>query len=103
MGELITFKVAINEAAKLYDLPFLTAALQLVNDIKTYNKMDGLKKELSALYLQKYTINEFCSRHSQSIMALLKLQTHGVTEYKILYLNNLLGNNRYNIDMISRS
>jgi hypothetical protein len=51
---------------KHYNLPHLTATLRLIDDIKKYNKIDGLKKELSALYLQKYTLNEACSRQSQS-------------------------------------
>ena len=34
IDELIALKVGINEAAKLYKLPFLTATLQLINDIK---------------------------------------------------------------------
>ena len=42
IDELIALKVGINEAAKLYKLPFLTATLQLINDIKKYNKINGL-------------------------------------------------------------
>src|SRR4051812_20525250 len=58
INELIAFKVAINEAAKHYNLPPLAATLRLIEDIKKYDKIDGLKKELSALWLQKYTLNE---------------------------------------------
>jgi len=31
-------------------------------------------------------MNEFCSRHSKAIMALLNLQSHGVTEEQIYYM-----------------
>ena len=83
IDELIALKVGINQAAKIYNLPPLTATLRLINDIKRYNKIDGLKKELSALNFQKYAINEFCSRHSQVIKTLLSLQSHGSNMYKV--------------------
>ncbi len=93
--DLIAFKIAINEAVKHYDLSPLTSTLRLIDDIKKYNKIDGLKKELAALFLQKYTINELCSHQSQSLIALAKLKSQGITEGRILELNNLLENNEY--------
>ena len=98
--ELIALDVGIKEAAKLYNLSFFNSTLRLIDDIKRYNKTNGLKRELWALSLQKYTINEACSRHSQALRALLNLQIQGITEDRLLYLNNLLENNGYNIDDI---
>ena len=95
IDELIALKVGINQAVKVYNLPPLAATLRLIDDIKKYNKINGLKKELSALNLQKYAIKEFCSHHSQVIKSLLSLQSHGITEDRILYLNKLLENNGY--------
>jgi hypothetical protein len=103
IDELIALKAGIREAAKDYNLPPLTATLQLINDIKKYNKIDGLKKELPALYLRKFTINEFCLRYSQVITTLLNLQSHGISEEQIISLKNFLENNGYNIDMTSNS
>jgi hypothetical protein len=93
--ELIAFKIVINQAAKYYNLPFVSAALRLIDDIKAYNKINGLKKELNTLYLQKYTLDQACSTQSQSLIALAKLKSHGVTEDRILGLNNFLENNGY--------
>ncbi len=56
--DLIAFKIAINQAAKYYDLSPLASTLRLIDDIKKYNKIDGLKKELSSLYMQKYTVDQ---------------------------------------------
>jgi hypothetical protein len=90
-SELISFKIAVNEVADTYGFPRSTAAFHVINTLRDYNKKGQLKKELSALYLQKYTIDEFCSRHSQVIMALLNLQIHGVTEEQVLlYANSLV-------------
>jgi hypothetical protein len=95
IDELIALKIGIKEAAKVYNLPPLTATLRLIGDIKKYNKIDGLKKELSALYLQKYTLDEVCSRQSQSLVNLAKLKSYGLTENMILQLNDFLQNNGY--------
>jgi hypothetical protein len=100
--ELISFKVAVNEAAEQYGFPRSTAAFYVINNIRDYNKQGQLKKELSALYLHKFAINEACSRQSQSLIALAKLKSYGLTEDRILQLNDLLENNGYK-DMKSKS
>jgi hypothetical protein len=100
IDELIALKVGINQAAKVYNLPPLAATLQLINDIKKYNKIGGLRRELSALNLQKHAISEFCSHHSRGIMALLNLQSHGITEEQIISLKNFLENNGCKIDRV---
>ena len=64
--------IAINQAAKHYNLPFVSATLRLIDDIKKYNKIDGLKKELTALQLQKYALDQACSYQSQSLVNLAK-------------------------------
>jgi hypothetical protein len=79
----------------------LAATLRLIDDIKIYSKINGLKKELSALYLQKHMLDEACSLQSQSLVNLAKLKSYGLTEDRILQPNNFLEKNRYNIDMKS--
>jgi hypothetical protein len=73
--ELIGLEVAIKEAAKMYNLPFFHSALQLIDDIKTCNKINGLGRELDRLSLQKYAIDQACSRQSQSLINLAKLKS----------------------------
>jgi vacuolar-type H+-ATPase subunit I/STV1 len=65
-NELISFKIAVNEAAELYGYPRSTAAVYVLNNLRDYNKKGQLKKELSALYLQKYAVEQLCSSQSQS-------------------------------------
>jgi hypothetical protein len=95
IDELLALKVGINQAAKHYNLPPLAATLRLIDDIKKYNKINGLKEELSALYLQKYTLDQACSRQSQSLIGLAKLKSYGLTEDRLLQLNNFLESNGY--------
>jgi hypothetical protein len=47
-NELISFKVAVNEAAQQFGFPASTAAFHVLNNIRDYNKKGQLQKELSA-------------------------------------------------------
>ena len=58
-NELISFKIAVCEAAEQYGYPRSTAAVYVLNNLRDYNKKGQLKKDLSSLYLQKYAINDF--------------------------------------------
>jgi hypothetical protein len=82
-SELISFKVAVNEAAQIYGLTPSAAALRVVNVVSDYNKKGQLEHELSKLSLQKYAINEFYSSRSPVIMALMKLKSLGMSEERI--------------------
>ena len=95
INEILAFKIGVKEAAKHYNLPFIGATMRLIEDIKRYNKIDGLKKELSTLYLQKFAINEACSSQSEAIVSLAKLKSHGVSEDRLLQLNNFQENIEY--------
>jgi hypothetical protein len=66
--ELIGLEVAIKEAAKMYNLPFFASTMKLIEDVKSYNKIGGLKRELQRLTLQKYALDQACSRQSQSLL-----------------------------------
>jgi hypothetical protein len=99
--ELVSFKAALNEAAETYGLTPTSAALDVINLIKDHNKKGQLKRELYELSFEKYAIDRFCSSHSQVIMALMNLKSHGISEERILQLNSFLENNGYNIDLKS--
>ena len=94
-NELMSFKIAVNEAAETYGFPRSTAAIYVLNNLRDYNKKGQLKKELSSLYLQKHTIEQLCSGQSQVIMAIMNLKSHGITEDQIISLNNFLESNGY--------
>jgi hypothetical protein len=75
-SELISFKIAVNETAETYGLTPSSAALDVINLIIDHNKKGQLKRELSELNFQKYTVEQLCLRQSQAIMALMNLQSH---------------------------
>jgi hypothetical protein len=49
IDELLALGIGIKEAAKYYNLPYVSAAMRLIDDIKTLNKINGLKLELQRL------------------------------------------------------
>jgi hypothetical protein len=55
----VPLDVAVNQIAKEYNLPPSVAALRLFNEIRDYNKIGGLKRELSKLCQQIFVINGF--------------------------------------------
>jgi hypothetical protein len=94
-SELISFKIAVNEAAETYGFPRSTAAVYVLNNLRDYNKKGQLKKELSALCLQKYTVEQLCSSQSQSLVALANLRNHEITEEQMISMKNFLQNIEY--------
>jgi hypothetical protein len=92
-SELISFKIAVNETAETYGITHSAAALDVINLIIDHNKKGQLKRELSELNLRKYAIDRFCSSRSQVIMALMNLRSRGISEDRILELNNFLEKN----------
>ncbi len=95
IDELLALKVGIKQAAKRYNLPFFGATMRLIDDIKKHNKIDDLKRELSSLYMQKYTLDQVCFNQNKSMRALINLQSRGITEEQIIVLNKFLENNGY--------
>ena len=71
------------------------AALRLFNDIREYDKIGGLKKELSRLCQQIFVVNGVWANQNKAMVAMINLQSRGITEDKILQLNSFLENNGY--------
>jgi hypothetical protein len=69
----------------------------VLNNIKDYNKIGGLKKELNKLTTQVFSVYEICFYQNKSMMAMFNLQSRGITEEQIISMKNFLENNRYEI------
>jgi hypothetical protein len=96
LGGLLVLDLAISEIAEEYGIPMYAAAFRIINDIRDYNKLGGLKKQLGTLYAQLYTVKEVCSHQNQAMVALVKLKSYGITEDHILNLNNYVERNMMN-------
>ena len=98
---LLALDDAVYNTAELYNLPIYAAAFQVMNDIKDYNKLGGLKKQLAALCAQVHVVKEVCSHQNQAIVALVKLKSYGITEDHILNLNYYLERNKINLETLA--
>ena len=77
----------------MHNLSVESAAYRVIEDIQNYNKLGGIKKELSDVSTKLFVMNQFSTRQNKAVMALFELQSHGVTGNKILYLHNFLQKN----------
>ena len=89
---MIGFNILVTETAETYNIPISAAAFRVIKEIEDYRKIIGLKKELSRLAVQIYTMNEILGRKNNAVMALLNLQSRGVTEDQILNVYRFLEN-----------
>jgi hypothetical protein len=90
--QILVFDTTVNQLAKQYNLPPNIAALRLFNEIKDYDKIGGLKKEVSRLCQQIFVVNGLWANQNKALAAMINLQSRGITEDRILQLNNLLDN-----------
>lgn len=102
VSELLALDAAVTETSEQYNLPIPAAAFKVIKDIKDYNKIGGLKKEVCRLAQQIFVVNGVCANQNKSLTALVTLRRYGITEDKILYLNSFLEKNVSNIDLKSR-
>jgi hypothetical protein len=73
-----TIHIAIEEKAASFHLPIETAAYRVIEDIEDYQKLGGLKKQLSNTSMQLCMMDQFLSDQRGAIMALVKLQCYGI-------------------------
>ncbi|PWU79451.1 MAG: hypothetical protein DLM72_17345, partial [Candidatus Nitrosopolaris wilkensis] len=84
IDKLLPFSFAVTEKAQTSNLSISAAAYHVIEDIQNYNKIGGLKKEISRLAAQIYAMNEMSAARNKTITALLKLQAFGITDGEIL-------------------
>jgi hypothetical protein len=54
-----------------------SAAYRVIEDIQHYNKLGGVKKELSSVTTKVFVMNQLSARQNNGVMALIKLQSQG--------------------------
>jgi hypothetical protein len=96
IGELLAFHTAVCEKAEMYNLSMESASYRVIEDIQYYNKLGGMKKELSDVTTKVFIMNQLSARQNSAVMALIKLQSHGVTEDQILSLSRGESRGDYN-------
>jgi hypothetical protein len=93
IGELLAFHMSVSEMAEIDNLSMESAAYHVIEKIQYYNKLSGVKKQLSDVSTKVFVVNHFLGRQNKAVMSLFNLQSHGVTEKQILYLHSILQKN----------
>ena len=58
IDKLLVFSVAVDEKAEIYNMSISAAAYRVIEDVENYNRVGGLKKEISGLAAEIYTMNQ---------------------------------------------
>jgi hypothetical protein len=90
VSELLAFHTAVCEKAEMHHVSMESAAYRVVQDIQDYNRLGGLRKELYKTGMQLFAMNQLSARQSKAVMALIKLQSQGVTEDQIVHSREYL-------------
>ena len=81
-------------------LSISAAAYRVIEEIENYNRIGGMKNEISNLVMQKIAINQMSVPRDKAIAALLKLQNFGITDDEILNVYEYL--NRARVESAAR-
>jgi hypothetical protein len=84
--ELLALHTAIVNKAEMHNLSRDRAAYYVIEDIRDYDKLGGMKKKLNDISMQIFMMNQYLGRQKCALNALMKLQFYGITENQILSL-----------------
>src|SRR5215469_12856884 len=90
IGELLAFHTAVYEKADMTRIPPDTAAYKIVEDIRDYSQLGGLKKEQNRLQQQIFMSNLIMTTREQALVSLMRLQAIGVTDMEIKNMARLM-------------
>ena len=90
-----TFDTAVCEKSEALNLSRDRASYHVIEDIRDYDELGGLKKRLNNISMQIFMMNQISARQNNAIMALCKLQIQGVSEDQILNACRFLGYGRW--------
>jgi hypothetical protein len=94
IDKLLPFNLAVNEEAQTNNLSVSAAAYSVIEEIENYNRIGGLKNEISRLAAQIYAMNRISARQNNALMALMRLQASGITDDDILNVSEFLNRAR---------
>jgi hypothetical protein len=90
VGELLAFHCAVYEKADTEKIPLDTAAYKIVEDIRDYSQLGGLKKEQYRMQQQIFMSQMFIGSREATLESLAKLQSLGVRDEVIQNMAKLI-------------
>ena len=92
--ELLALHSAVLKKADTDNLSRDRAAYHVIEEIRDYNNLGGMKKQLSDVSLQIFTMNQISARQNNAIMSLARLHAYSITEAEIVNMHNILNQAR---------
>ena len=90
IGELLAFHCAVYEKADMERIPLDTAAYKIVEDIRGYSQLGGLKHEQNRLQQQIFMSQILMGSREATLESLAKLQSLGVKDEVIHTMARLI-------------
>ena len=90
LPELLAFHTTVVNKAAKDNLSRQDAAYRVMEDIENYEKIGGLKNEISKMMMQQHAIGQVMAPRENSIKSLLRLQAFGITDEEILNIHQFL-------------
>jgi hypothetical protein len=83
INEVMAFKLAVDEKADMEGISRGAAAYKVIEEIRDYSQLGGLKKEQNRLQQQIFMSNMIMATRQQAFVSLMRLQAIGVTDMEI--------------------
>ena len=90
ISELLAFHSAVYEKADMERIPLDTAAYKIVEDIRDYSQLDGLKHEQNRLQQQIFMSQMLMASRQAALESLIRLQSLGVRDEEIQNMAKLI-------------
>jgi hypothetical protein len=85
----------LNGKAQKYNLSISPAAYNVIEEMENYNRIGGLKNEISRFPAQIYAMNQICEPRNKAITSLPKLQNYDIRDDEILNMCEFLNRARF--------
>jgi len=90
INEVVAFKLAVDEKTDTESISRGAAAFKVIEELRDYSQVGGLKKEQDRLQQQIFMSNMIMTTRQQAFVSLMRLQALGVTDMEIKNMARLM-------------
>jgi transcriptional regulator with XRE-family HTH domain len=90
INEVVAFKLAVDEKTDTESISTGAAAYRVIEELRDYSRLGGLKKEQNRLQQQIFMSNMIMTTRQQTFVSLMRLQALGVTDMEIKNMARLM-------------
>jgi len=83
ISEVLAFMLAVDEKADMEKTSRRAAAYKVIEEIRDYSQLGGLKKEQNRLQQQIFMSNMIMTTRQQTLVSLMRLQALGLSDMEI--------------------